>query len=316
MQLTAKTLFDGVYFGEAPRWREGRLWFSDFYAKTVNSLTLGGDLRLEFKIDDQPSGLGWTPDGAMLIVAMTSRRVLRRSPSGDISLHADLAEVAAFHCNDMVVDAKGRAYVGNFGFDLHAAFVSRGRASVLADHPTAKLALISPNGAVTVVADDLHFPNGTVITPDGKTLVIAETLGGRLTAFDIAPDGSLSNRRVWASTAPRAADGIALDAVRRHLGREPYGARMFPHRGGRRSVGRRYNQPGLLRLYAGRPRRQDVVHADSAEPLRGPHRSAQRPHRDCNRRRSARGSAVIAARATRSNDARGRCGKPLAAPRV
>jgi len=212
MQLSAKTLCEGLYFGEGPRWREGRLWFSDFYAKTVKSVSLDSDLRLEFEIDDQPSGLGWMPDGSMLIVAMTGRRVLRRSPSGEISVHADLGGVATFHCNDMVVDAKGRAYVGNFGFDLHGAFVARGRASVLADHPTAKLALISPDGAVAVAADDMHFPNGTVITPDGKTLIIGETLGGRLTAFDVGLDGSLSNRRVWASTAPRAADGIALDS--------------------------------------------------------------------------------------------------------
>lgn len=212
MQRSAQPLCEGIHFGEGPRWREGRLWFSDFYAKAVKSVSLDGDPRLEFEIDDQPSGLGWMPDGSMLVVSMTRRRVLHRSPAGEISVHADLAELAAFHCNDMVVDAQGRAYVGNFGFDLQREFASRGRDSVLADHPTARLALISAGGGVAVAADDLHFPNGTVITPDGKTLIIGETLAGRLTAFDIAADGSLSNRRLWASTAPRAPDEIALDA--------------------------------------------------------------------------------------------------------
>jgi sugar lactone lactonase YvrE len=129
-----------------------------------------------------------------------------------MSVHADLGGVAAFHCNDMVVDAQGRAYVGNFGFNLDAEMVSRGVEAVIAEHPTAKLALVSRNGAVSVAADDLHFPNGTVITPDGKTLIIGETLGGVLTAFDVAEDGGLSNRREWASTWPRVPDGIALDA--------------------------------------------------------------------------------------------------------
>ena len=209
---SAQVLCEGLHFGEGPRWREGRLWFSDLYAKAVKSVSLAGDLRLEFEIDDQPSGLGWMPDGDMLVVSMTRRRILRRSPSGQISVHADLAELASFHCNDMAVDARGRAYVGNIGFDIERELISRGRASVFADHPTAKLAVISPDGAITVAADDLHVPNGTVITPDGKTLIVAESLAGRLTAFDVGADGSLINRRVWASMAPRAPDGIALDA--------------------------------------------------------------------------------------------------------
>ncbi|QUD89437.1 SMP-30/gluconolactonase/LRE family protein [Phenylobacterium montanum] len=212
MGRTTRLLAEGIYFGEGPRWHDGRLWFSDFYAHAVKSVSLAGDLRTEFEIDDQPSGLGWMPDGSMLVVSMKKRQVLKRSPDGSISRHADLSQIADFHCNDMVVDAHGRAYVGNFGFDLDAALTSRGTEAVIAEHPTARLALIEPNGAVRMVSDDMHFPNGTVITPDGATLIIGETLAGRLTAFDIGAEGDLSDRRVWASTWPRVPDGIALDA--------------------------------------------------------------------------------------------------------
>jgi sugar lactone lactonase YvrE len=208
-----RTLAEGIYFGEGPRWRDGRLWFSDFYAHAVKSVSMAGDVRTEVEIDDQPSGLGWLPDGSMLIVSMTKRQLLRRWTDGSVGVHADLSGLAAFHCNDMVVDDAGRAYVGNFGFDLDAELAARGAASVFADHATAKLALVLPDGAVRVAADDMHFPNGSVITPDGKTLIVGETFAARLTAFDIGPDGSLSNRRVWASTEPRPPDGIALDAA-------------------------------------------------------------------------------------------------------
>jgi sugar lactone lactonase YvrE len=212
MSKPPRILATGLYFGEGPRWREGRLWFSDFHAHAVMSVSLAGDLRTEFTIDDQPSGLGWMPDGSMLIVSMTKRQLLRRTPDGRIAVHADLSAVAGFHCNDMVVDASGRAWVGNFGFDLDAAIEARGVEAVLADHPVAKLACVSPAGEVSIAATDLHFPNGTVITPDGRTLIIGETLGATLTAFDIAADGTLSNRRCWARTAPYVPDGIALDA--------------------------------------------------------------------------------------------------------
>ena len=214
MSRIARVLCEGLYFGEGPRWREGRLWFSDFFARAVKSVSPAGDVRVEFEIDDAPSGLGWMPDGSMLIVAMTSRRVLKRSLGGKISVHADLGGIAAYHCNDMVVDSTGRAYVGEFGFDLHKELATRGVASVLADHATAKLARISPEGVVDVAAEDLHFPNGTVITSDGKMLIVAETLAAGLTAFDIGRDGTLSGRRVWAaSTMPRVPDGIALDSA-------------------------------------------------------------------------------------------------------
>jgi len=204
MPQEPRVLATGIYFGEGPRWRDGRLWFSDFYAHRVNSVSLAGDLRTEFEIDDQPSGLGWMPDGSMLIVSMVKRQVLRRFPDDQIRLHADLGDLADFHCNDMVVDALGRAYVGNFGFDLGAEIAARGMDQVIATHATARLVRIDPDGSLKTAASDMHFPNGSVITPGGRTLIIAETLAGRLTAF--------SNRRVWAPTWPRVPDGIALDA--------------------------------------------------------------------------------------------------------
>jgi sugar lactone lactonase YvrE len=212
MGRATRVLTEGIYFGEGPRWHEGRLWFSDFHAHAVKSVSLAGDPRTEFEIDDRPSGLGWMPDGSMLVVSMMKRQILRRASDGKISLHADLGDIADFHCNDMVVDASGRAFVGNFGFDLDAEMAARGVASVIADHPTAKLACVEPDGATSVAAADMHFPNGSVITPDGRTLIVGETLSGTLTAFDIDADGSLTGRRVWATTRPRVPDGIALDA--------------------------------------------------------------------------------------------------------
>jgi sugar lactone lactonase YvrE len=209
--ITSTLLADGLYFGEGPRWHGDRLWFSDFYDHAVKSIDAGGAVRTELEIDDQPSGLGWLPDGRMLVVAMHRRQLLRVDPDG-VKLHADLSGVADCHANDMVVDALGRAYVGNFGFALDEALKERGVEGVLASHPTARLARVDPDGQVHVAADDLHFPNGCVITPDGGTLIVAETLGLRLTAFDIASDGTLSNRRTWATLGMRAPDGICPDA--------------------------------------------------------------------------------------------------------
>lgn len=212
MAKTAAVLAEGISFGEGPRWHEGRLWFSDFYDHAVKSVSTAGDVRVEFEIDDQPSGLGWTPDGDLLVVSMTRRALLRRTRDGQVRPHADLSAVATFHCNDMVVDARGRAYVGNFGLDLDAAVADRGFQGTIERHETARLALVDVDGTVRVAAEDMHFPNGTMITPDGRSLIIGETLACRLTAFDIAPDGGLSNRRVWADMTPRVPDGACLDA--------------------------------------------------------------------------------------------------------
>ncbi|MEM6580900.1 MAG: SMP-30/gluconolactonase/LRE family protein [Pseudomonadota bacterium] len=206
-----RVLIDGLYFGEGPRWRDGRLWFSDFYDHAVKSVDLTGHLRLEHQFDDYPSGLGWLPDGRLLVVSMKALKVLRQERD-KFAVHADLSSISRFKCNEMLVDAQGRAYVGDFGFDLDAQIERVGVEGVLADHPTSSLVRVDPDGSVHLAAQDMHFPNGTAVTPDGKTLIIAESLGMCLTAFDVANDGSLTNRRIWANVEASAPDGICLDA--------------------------------------------------------------------------------------------------------
>lgn len=204
MTIVLKTegvLLDGLAFPEAPRWRDGELWFSDMTAQKVMRVSLDGKVSIVVEVPGQPSGLGWLPDGRLLVVSMTDRRLLRLDPAG-LTVVADLSAWAPFHCNDMVVDEKGRAYVGNFGFDLPAKAEAK---------PTV-LILVTPEGKTSVVAEDLSFPNGSVITADGRTLIVAESFGARLTAFAVAQDGSLSNRRVWARLEAAGPDGICLDA--------------------------------------------------------------------------------------------------------
>ena len=200
-----------LYFGEGPRWHGGRLWFSDFYDRAVKSLDTQGILRTEVELDDHPSGLGWLPDGRLLIVAMRARKVMRQD-AGGLTVHADLTSIAEYRANDMVVDSRGGAYVGGFGFDLDADIHQRGIPGVLQSHPSTALARVDSDGSVHVAASGLHFPNGMAITPDGRTLIVAETLSACLTAFDIDARGQLANRRVWASLGTRAPDGICLDA--------------------------------------------------------------------------------------------------------
>ena len=191
----------GLTFPEAPRWRQGKLWFSDFYSHRVMALGLQGVAETVARVPQRPSGLGWLPDGTMLIVSMLDRQLLRLD-RGELRPIADLSAIATGPCNDMVVDAAGRAYVGNFGFDRHAGEPPR----------TTCLIRVDPDRSVHRVANDLLFPNGTVITPDGKTLVIAETYANRLTAFDVREDGSLAGRRLFATLEDCFPDGICLDA--------------------------------------------------------------------------------------------------------
>lgn len=196
------TLLDGLTFPEAPRWHADRLWFSDFYAHEVVAVDMSGRRETMATVPNQPSGLGWLPDGRLLVVSMLDRKLMRQDPGG-LALHADLSGVATFNCNDMVVDADGRAYVGNFGYDTRAE---------PPEPRMAKLARVDPDGRVSVAADGLHFPNGAVITPDGGTLILGETRANRLTAWDRAPDGGLSNQRLWADLGENFPDGICLDA--------------------------------------------------------------------------------------------------------
>lgn len=204
---------EGVYFGEGPRWRHDRLWYSDFYDHAVHALGENGHDERVVEVEAQPSGLGWLPDGRMLVVAMKDRQVLRLEPDGTLVTHADLSEHEPFMCNDMVVDEGGRAYVGGFGFDLDALMADPGGLADPGPTPTV-ICRVDPDGAVMVAATDLMFPNGTVITDSGATLVVAETMAQRLTAFDQGADGSLANRREWANLAGTGAvpDGICLDA--------------------------------------------------------------------------------------------------------
>jgi len=212
--VEAQPFLDGLRFGECPRWHEGRLWFVDFYDGTVQSAGTDGDVRVELEVPGEPAGLGWLPDGRLLVVARKPRTVLRRDDDGRLVHHGDLQPLATFYGNDMVVDGAGRAYVGNFGFDLDRFVEERGPVALVEPPgpPTTVLIRVDPDGSAHQAAEDLSFPNGTVITPDGRTLIVAETLGGRLTAFDIGDDGVLSGRREWAALSWCAPDGICLDA--------------------------------------------------------------------------------------------------------
>ena len=197
-----RTIAEGYSFTEGPRWHEGRLYFSDFYTHRVLAVDGEGRVEVIATVPGQPSGLGWLPDGRMLVVSMLDRKLLRQEGDGRLVEHADLSKIATYHCNDMVVDTQGRAYVGNFGSDIES-----GNKLVKAN-----LAFVDTDGSVSVAVEDLAFPNGAVITPNGKTLIIGETFGRCLTAFDIADDGGLSNRRIWANLHPHIPDGICLDA--------------------------------------------------------------------------------------------------------
>jgi sugar lactone lactonase YvrE len=196
-----EVLLDGLCFPEGPRWHQGRLWFSDFYAHEVVAVDLDGKRETIVEVPNQPSGLGWLPDGRLLVVSMLDRRLMRLDPDG-LHVAADLSAHATSHCNDMVVDREGRAYVGNFGFDRRAGEPPREANLVRAD----------PDGRVSVAAAGLRFPNGSAITPDDRTLIVAESGGQRLTAWDRHGDGSLFGRRLFADLAPAVPDGICLDA--------------------------------------------------------------------------------------------------------
>ena len=208
-------LADGIYFGEGPRWHDGRFWFSDFYAHAVKSVGLGGDVRTELTLDGPSSGLGWLPDGRLLLVSMIERKLLRREADGRVVTHADLDGIAVHRANDMVVDRLGRAYVGSFGFDLDH-FIETHGLDALFDEPgpiPSSLAFVDTDGSARAVANGIRFPNGAVLTADQTGLILAETLGFQLLRFDIRPDGTLTRRRVFARLEGVAPDGICIDAA-------------------------------------------------------------------------------------------------------
>jgi sugar lactone lactonase YvrE len=197
-----KILLTGLAMGESPRWHAGRLWISDMGARKVVVVGLDGDREVAARAPQGLTGIGFLPDGRLLFDSPRDGRILRLEPDGSLATHADLTSLARPPWSDLIVDGRGNAYVGNLGFDfLGGAPLAPGT-----------LVLVEPDGSARQVADGFAFPNGIAVSADNSTLIIAETYAARLTAFDIAADGSLSNRRVWAEMEGSHPDGICIDA--------------------------------------------------------------------------------------------------------
>ncbi len=195
-------LMSGLMFPESPRWHDGRLWLADWGAQELVAVDLEGRSEVIVNVPSFPFSIDWLPDGRLLIVSASDRQLLRRERDGSLVTHADLTGLGAHPWNEIVVDGRGNAYINNIGFDFPDGEFAPGI-----------VALVTPDGSVRQVADGVGFPNGMVVTPDNATLIVAESYGSRLTAFDITPDGSLANRRVWADLDGGAPDGICLDAA-------------------------------------------------------------------------------------------------------
>jgi len=202
-----RTLLTGIVFGESPRWHDDRLWFADWARQEIIAVDLAGKsevmLRLPGAGGFSPVCIDWLPDGRLVLVSGASRSVIRQEPDGTLVTHADLSGACdAQQWNEIAVDGRGNAYLNNIAFDFPGGEFRPGLA-----------ALATPDGVVRQVADGFGFPNGMAVTPDDSTLLVAESYAHVLTAFDIAPDGGLANRRVWAHLGEHAApDGICLDA--------------------------------------------------------------------------------------------------------
>ena len=196
-----QTLMSGLAFPESPRWRDGRLWVSDWGAGEVIAVDLEGKTEVVVRHPSFPMCIDWLPDGRLLIVSSSDGLLLRREPDGSLVTHADLSALADHPWNDIVVDGRGNAYVNNTGFAFAGGEFAPGT-----------IALATPDGSARQVADGVAFPNGMAVTPDNSTLIVAESYGNKLTAFDIADDGSLSNQRVWADLGDGVPDGICVDA--------------------------------------------------------------------------------------------------------
>lgn len=191
-----------IAFGESPRWHDGRLWFCDWMAGEVIAVDMDGAHEVMVRVPSFPFCIDWLPYGPLVVVAGGDAKLLRLEPNGSLATHADLSGLSTKPWNEVTVDGRGNAYLNNIGFDFPDG-----------DSAPGIVAVVTADGDVRQVADGVMFPNGMAVTPDGATLIVAESYASRLTAFDIAPDGDLSNRRVWASLAGGAApDGICLDA--------------------------------------------------------------------------------------------------------
>jgi sugar lactone lactonase YvrE len=196
-----KALVTGLGLGESPRWHEDRLWFSDWGAREVLAVDADGKSEVILRVSSLPFCIDFLPDGRLLVVSGREGRLLRREPDGSVLTHADLTGLSGRPWNDIVVDGRGNVYVNNIGFDFPFAEFAPGI-----------IARVAPDGSTSQVADGMAFPNGMAVTPDNSTLLVAESYGDKLTAFDIAADGTLSNRRVWAGLGGGHPDGICLDA--------------------------------------------------------------------------------------------------------
>ena len=194
-------LMTGIAFGESPRWHDGRLWFSDWGTQEVVAVDPEGRSEVIARVPSSPFSIDWLRDGRLLIVSGPEGVLLRREPDGSLITHVDLSGLSDHPWNEIVVDGRGNAYVNNIGFDFSGGEFEPGT-----------VALLTPDRPARRVADGVAFPNGMAVTPDNSTLILAESYANRLTAFDIAEDGSLSNRRVWADLGDGVPDGICLDA--------------------------------------------------------------------------------------------------------
>jgi sugar lactone lactonase YvrE len=195
------TLLTGLAFGESPRWHEDRLWLSDWGTQEVIAVDVAGTSEVIVRVPSSPFCIDWLPDGRLLVVSGREGLLLRREPDGSLVTHADLRGLSEYPWNEVVVDGRGNVYLNSIGFDFPAGAFAPGI-----------IALVTPDGTVRQVADGLAFPNGMAVTPDNATLIVAESYANCLTAFDVEPDGSLSNRRVWAEVGDDHPDGICLDA--------------------------------------------------------------------------------------------------------
>jgi sugar lactone lactonase YvrE len=194
-------LITGIAFGESPRWHDGRLWFADWGAQELIAVDLEGRSEVVVRVPSFPFCVDWLPDGRLLIVSARDRLLLRREPDGSLATHADLSGLSDYPWNEIVVDGRGTAYVNNIGFEFPCGEFAPGT-----------VALLAPEGSVRQVADGVAFPNGMAVTPANSTLIVAESYANKLTAFDIAEDGGLTNRRVWADLGDGVPDGLCLDA--------------------------------------------------------------------------------------------------------
>jgi sugar lactone lactonase YvrE len=202
--LQPHLLLTGRVFGESARWHDGRLWFSDWGTQEIIALDPDGKSNVMFRVPFPtfPFSIDWLPDGRLLIVSASEQPLLRREADGSLVPHADLSSLPDYSWNEITVDSRGNAYINGGSFNLTAG----------ESFAPGIIVLVTPDGSVRQVADGIAFPNGMAITPDNNTLIIAESYGKKLTAFDITPDGSLSNRRIWADLADGIPDGICLNA--------------------------------------------------------------------------------------------------------